>query len=407
MKQLDLRNMRCMKTIFRLIIVLIFSGTMHLQAQVLCLDSPQHYHPQAFVHPGLLHTTRDLTRMKEMIANQIEPWKGGFEKLKANPYSNSQWTPHPAEHVERSLLSGAGKNIGDLEKDVCAAYQNALMWTITGDEAHARTAVAILNAWSKTFKIFDGTDVELGAGLCGFKLANAAEIMRYTYPAWTPDEIKQCQDMFKNVFYPPIQYFALWAHGNWDLACMKEMMAIGVFCDDHALFDKAVDFYYKGPGNGSLTHYIINESGQCQESGRDQPHSQLGIGHLSEMCEIGWSQGLDMYGAVNNRLLKGFEYTAKYNLGEEVPFEPHSDTSERFPSSKISTNGRGNLRSIYEMVLNHFENRVGLPAEQYKYTKMAANKLRPEGAGFNADNPGFGTLLFSLKSEDARMVGNK
>ena len=51
------------------------------------------------------------------------------------------------------------------------------------------------------------------------------------------------------------------------------------------------------------------------------------------------------------------------------------------------------------MVLNHYENRVGLPAEQYKYTKMAANKLRPEGAGFNADNPGFGTLLFSLKGE--------
>jgi hypothetical protein len=179
---------------------------------------------------------------------------------------------------------------------------------------------------------------------------------------------------------------------------MKEIMAIGVFCDDHALFDKAVDFYYKGPGNGSLPHYIINENGQGQESGRDQGHSQLGIGHLSEMCEIGWSQGMDMYGALNNRLLKGFEYTAKYNLGEDVPFEPYTDISGRFPASKVSANGRGNIRSIYEMVLNHYENRVGLPAEQYKYTKMAADKLRPESAGFNADNPGFGTLLFSLKA---------
>ena len=331
-----------------------------------------------------------------MVAKGTEPWKSGFDLFKASPYSSAQWTPHPVEHVERSLLAGAGKNIGYLEKDVCAAYQNALMWAITGNEVHAKKAIEILNAWSKTFKVFDGTDVELGAGLCGFKMASAAEIMR-TYPGWAAADIKQCQEMFMKVFYPPIQYFALWAHGNWDLACMKGMMAIGVFCDNHALFDRAVDFYYKGPGNGSLTHYIVNENGQIQESGRDQPHTQLGIGHLSEMCEIGWSQGMDMYSAVNNRLLKGFEYTAKYNLGEEVPFEPYMDISGRFPAAKISTSGRGGLRSIFEMVLNHYQNRAGLPAELYKYTKIAAEKLRPEKAGFGADNPGYGTLLFSLK----------
>jgi hypothetical protein len=369
----------------------------NLKAQVLKLDVPKQYHPAAFIHPGLLHTTADLKRMKEMVVQNIEPWKSGFEVFKNSPYSSAQWVAHPVEHVERSLLAGYGKNIGNLEKDVCAAYQNALMWAITGDEAHAKKAVEILNGWSKTLKVFDGTDVELGAGLCGFKLTSAAEIMR-TYPGWSPTDIKQCQQMFLKIFYPPIQYFALWAHGNWDLACMKEMMAIGVFCDDHAMFDRAVDFYYKGPGNGSLTHYIINEAGQIQESGRDQQHTQLGIGHLSEMCEIGGSQGMDMYSLVNNRLLKGFEYTAKYNMGEDVPFEPYTDTSGRFPASVISASGRGNLRSIYEMVYNHYANRVGLPEAQYKDTKMAADKLRPEKAGFNADNPGYGTLLFSLKA---------
>lgn len=389
---------KSLRPILKLVmVILIYWPFTGIQAQVLQLDTPRQYHSEAFVHPGLLHTVKDLKRMKEMVAQNAEPWKSGFEVFKNSPYSNALWIPHPAQHVERSLLIGAGKNIGDLEKDVCAAYQNALMWAITGKEVHAKEAIEILNAWSKTLKVFDGTDVELGAGLCGFKLANAAEIMR-TYPGWSPADIIQCQQMFMKVFYPPIQYFALWAHGNWDLACMKEMMAIGVFCDNHALFDKAVDFYFKGPGNGSLTHYIINENGQVQESGRDQQHTQLGIGHLSEMCEIGWSQGMDMYAWVNNRLLKGFEYTAKYNLGEEVPFEPYTDISGRFPATQISSNGRGNLRSIYEMVFNHYANRVGLPADQYKYTKVAADKLRPENAGFNADNAGFGTLLFSLKA---------
>jgi hypothetical protein len=366
-------------------------------AQVLKLEIPKNYHPRPFVHPGLLHTAKDLERMKEMVAKKIEPWKSGFDVFAASPYSSADWSPHAFEHVERSLLAGAGKHIGELDKDVCAAYQNAIMWKITGDERHAETAIAIINAWSHTLKVFDGTDVELGAGLDGFKLTSAAEIMR-TYPGWSPKDIEQCKAMFLNVFYPPIQYFALWAHGNWDLACMKEIMAIGVFCDDHALFNKAVDFYYRGPGNGSLLHYIVNENGQVQESGRDQQHTQLGIGHLSEMCEVGWSQGIDMYSFMNNRLLKGFEYTAKYNMGEDVPFEPFTDISGRFPASVISAGGRNNLRSIYEMVYNHYAFRAKLPSEQYKYTKMAADKLRPEKAGFNADNAGFGTLLFSLKA---------
>jgi hypothetical protein len=45
------------------------------------------------------------------------------------------------------------------------------------------------------------------------------------------------------------------------------MRAIGVFADDRAMFDKATAWYLSGPDNGSLTHYIINTTGQCQESG--------------------------------------------------------------------------------------------------------------------------------------------
>jgi hypothetical protein len=66
--------------------------------------------------------------------------------------------------------------------------------------------------------------------------------------------------------------------------------------------------------------WFINETGQCQESGRDQGHTQLGLAHLGDCCEIAWHQGLDLYGYADSLLLKGVEYTAKYNLGETVPF---------------------------------------------------------------------------------------
>jgi len=52
----------------------------------------------------------------------------------------------------------------------------------------------------------------------------------------------------------------------------------------------------------------------------------------------------------------------------------------------------GLLHSQSEMVWNHYENRQGLKAP---FTKQAAGKMRPEGAAWQADHPGFGTLCFT------------
>lgn len=349
--------------------------------------------PRPFVHPGLLHSRADIDRMRPCVAAGREPWKSGFEKLRADRCSRADWTLNgPLARVTRSPLDAAGN--GQMVNDGNAAYQNALMWCVTGNDAHAKKAVEILNAWSATLTVMDGRDAQLSAGLNGFKFVNAAELMRHTFPAWQPADISRCERMLKEVVLPPIMNFALHANGNWDAACIKTMLAIGVFCNDRALFDRAVRYYRFGKGNGRLTHYVINETGQCQESGRDQQHTQLGLALLAEACEIAWHQGLDLYGEADNRLLKGFEYTARYNLGDDtVPFVPHTDTTGKYRHKKISSDGRGNLRPVYEMVWNHYQNRRGIPAP---FARQAADKLRPEGAAHGSDHPGFGTLLFSL-----------
>ena len=345
-----------------------------------------------FVHPGLLHTRADLERMRQRVATGQEPWKSGFETLRTNRCSRSDWRLNgPLETVTRSPLNAQGN--GQMVMDGNAAYQNALMWCITGDEAHAKKAIEILDAWSGTLKKMDGRDVQLSAGLNGFKFVNAAELMRHTCPAWKRDDVTRFEKMLKEAVYPPIENFALHANGNWDAACIKTILAIGIFCNDGRLVDRAVLYFRNGKGNGCLTHYVINDTGQCQESGRDQQHSQLGLSLLAEACECAWNQGVDLYGAADSRLLKGFEYTARYNLGFDVPFAPHTDTTGKYRHKKISADGRGNLRPIYEMVWNHYQNRRGLPAP---YTRQAADKLRPEGAAHGSDHPGFGTLLFSL-----------
>jgi hypothetical protein len=348
-----------------------------------------------FVHPGLLHGREDLERVKGKVAAGAEPWKAGFAKLSADAPSRADWRLRgPFEVVTRE--PGNTLHNQEMVLDGNAAYQNALMWCITGDEAHARKAVEILDAWAGRLKKMDGKDVQLAAGLNGFKFVNAAELMRHTYPKWGAKEVAQCERMFREAVYPPIKDFATFANGNWDGACLKTIMAIGVFCDDRAMFDRAVAYYRNGEGNGRITHYVVNEAGQCQESGRDQQHAQLGLGQLAEACEIAWQQGVDLYGEADDRLLKGFEYTARYNLGEAVPFVTWVDTTGKYRWKTISDQGRGKLRPVYEMVLNHYAGRRGIDAPS---TRKAAEKTRPEGAASGADHPGFGTLMFTRVRE--------
>jgi hypothetical protein len=343
--------------------------------------------PAPFKHPGIVHTQEDLDRIKTMVAKGAEPWKGAFAVFKAHPQSRADWKLRgPFAVVNRP---GSG-NL-EMAYDANAAYQNALMYCITGQAAHAQKAVAILNAWASRLQAIRGHDSKLAAGLYGFKLVAAAELIRARYPGWKRKDVDQAKKMFRNVLYPVVKDFAPSANGNWDGACMKTVMAIGVFCDDRTMFDRAVAYYRKGRGNGAITHYVLNEAGQCQESGRDQAHVQLGLGLLAECCEIAWAQGIDLYGVADNRLLKGYEYTSKYNLGHDVPFTPLTDISGKFKHRVISPKERGKFRAVYEIAWNHYHHRKGL---DMPYTAKVVAKLRPEGASFQADNVGFGTLLF-------------
>lgn len=361
---------------------------------LLCL-SQSLWAQRHFIHPGLLCSNVDIERIKTGLANGQPDITAGFEPLKNHPESQFNYRMQgPLAMVGRNPTVGQGT----YDSDANAAFQNALMWNITGDSRYARKAIEIVNAWSSTLKSITGRDAVLMAGLGPFKMVNAAELLRYSGSGWAEADIKQTERHFKEVIYPVIREFAPFANGNWDSAAMKTVMAIAIFCNDANMFESAVDYYQQGGGDGRLTNYIINEEGQCQESGRDQGHTQLGIAHLADCCEMAWHQGLDLYSLANNRLLKGFEYTAKYNLGYDVPFTPTIDRTGKYVHKKISDIGRGRLRAVYEEVYNHYVKRAGLTAP---FTTEAALKVRPESQGLpGADHVGFGTLLYSRSGSD-------
>ena len=332
--------------------------------------------------------------MKLAVAGLSEPVYSGYLAFCSNAASRLSYQMRGP-----MAMVGRNPNVGQAgyDSDADAAYQCALMWCITGNRAYAEKSKAIVNAWSLTLTNIPGRDAILMAGLGPFKMVNAAEILRYTDANWSPEEIQRTEKHFREVIYPVIENFAPFANGNWDTACIKTMMAIGVFSDDREMFERALRYYVDGVGDGRLTYYIINDAGQCQESGRDQQHTQLGLAHMGDCCEIAWHQGLNLYGYDDNRLLKGFEYTAKYNLGEEVPFEETTDQTGRYHHTHISTEGRGRFRAVFEEIYNAYANRLGIPAP---FTKQVVEKIRPEGVGVptapnGGDHPGFGTLLFA------------
>ncbi|MBR0275488.1 MAG: alginate lyase family protein [Prevotella sp.] len=193
-----------------------------------------------------------------------------------------------------------------------------------------------------------------------------------TYPYFTTKE-----DLFQKyasldedqngiTFYWNCYNFDSGRFGNQGMFAARALLAMGVYLDNDTIFDRAYQYlsgnqwkhfenyddidYKPGPGVGSTAfgsidntaymfsyptstivsttdpsyvrnygyseqlQYYIFKNGQCQESCRDQNHTQCGImmyTHLAEQC---WNQGEDLYGALDNRILKGIEYTFRVNV---------------------------------------------------------------------------------------------
>ncbi|ANW95413.1 hypothetical protein AXE80_03570 [Wenyingzhuangia fucanilytica] len=336
------------------------------------------------IHPGITHKLSDLDRMKYMVEAGIEPFATTFQNLSNN--SKAQYTypinvvnQDPSYITEYSSASDAW-----FINDGTAAYYNALMWYITGDERHAQKAVEIFNTWKGLKR--NTMTVPLSSGRI-WRIIEAAEIIKHTYDGWAASDMQEFKDMLVYPGYSTTTvptaainsgditfYWRVYQgdparHGNQGLFCMRTMMAMGIFLDNEVMYDRALRYlqgeshrsddlaYPSGPSinnsqktsceyfdeftqNGfenTITDYGYNEvisnyiyeNGQCQESSRDQAHGLAGVSTIAVMAEMAWNQGDDLYGHLDNRPLLGLEFYYRYNLSLEnsypdqtTPWEP-------------------------------------------------------------------------------------
>lgn len=372
---------------------------------------------KTFVHPGLLHSDADFARIKAKVEAEEEPWMQGWNKLIANSHASLSYNPSPTVKLVRggnSKEEPDPDNYSHAMNDVAAAYQLAIRWKVTGETAYADKAVQILNAWASTCKEITGnSNKALGAGIYGYQFANAAEIMR-DYEGWSATDFTAFKKWMIDVFYSVSKEFLdthwntcithYWA--NWDLCNLANLIAIGVLTDNASIYNEAIKYLTddnpnKGNGQIKKAIYFIHTDGlgQLQESGRDQGHALLCVGFLGEICEMAWTQGDDLYGFDDNRILKGAEYAARYNFNlGSVYFEPYNNC-DNVNHTVISEVGRGGNRPIWEIIYNHYVKGMSIPAPN---VEIAARLHRAEGGGGDYgpnsggfDSLGFGTLLFS------------
>ena len=278
------------------------------------------------------------------------------------------------------------------ERDMWQAWQSAQ----AGDK---ETALTIINAYANTLQRFDGHDAPLCTIQAYWLLRGMALLKDQQTPAWAV--------MVRRAILPVIDKFEAdspYANGNWGHIVNRCRMAAAIFLEDKVLYQHAIDIYLHANDNGSLPNYV-SETGQCQETGRDQGHTQLGLGAMCEICEMAWEQGDDLWGALDNRLMKGMEYTAKYNLGYDVPFETWTDCTGLYNDwTEPGSMGRGRIRCIYDLPYQHYVDRKGLKMPytkkvldlQKKAEKRGKIKRNPEADQFSVKGVKEGQKLHSI-----------
>ena len=197
-----------------------------------------------FVHPGILHTTKSIERMRAQIADKEYPAYGSFELLKSHHCSQADYQPFgPFEIISRDGEFRHTKS--KMEQDFSAVYQNALMWVLTGEKTHAEKSLELLLGYAGTLKrIPETNDAPLLVGLEGLKIIYATEILRHTYKKMTVVQFNEISRMIREVFLPVMENFyhrKPYTNGNWGPIVTKAYMAAAILWDNEEMYNKIRD----------------------------------------------------------------------------------------------------------------------------------------------------------------------
>lgn len=404
---------------------------------------------RGFVHPGGLHTQEDFDRIKDLLAKGDPTITAAVKVLTQAAYAQSTAGTSPVQTIVRG--GGKGENYINAARGATIAYQNALVWKITGNKANASHAINMLMQWANTTKGIGGdSNYALAAGLYGYQFAQAAELLR-DYEGWAPERFEQFRQWMLQVWYPSAIGFLRGRNGtwenvgrwwqapghywsNWGLCNALCVMSIGVLCDDVFIYNQGLSYIkYDQVGtftdprtanpilNDGLTEFMGNlvvtvtntpanlkassygTIGQMQESGRDIGHATMAAGLAIDIAHMAWNQGDDLFSFMDNRLAAGIEFVAAQTQNiEGLPW-----TNYKYGSGGIYyTDNRcwtmtspalGNqIRPYWGTVIGHYQGVLGkdMPYSEMAYANLIKNG--PDGGGQGSTSGGYDHLGYSV-----------
>jgi hypothetical protein len=348
---------------------------------------------QAFKHPGVLNNSEELAFIAGRVKAGAQPWKSAFDEMRGSDYGSLNRAIHPRATVECGPSSNPDIGCSDEKDDAVAAYTQALLWRLSGDEAHARKAVSIVDGWAQVLKSHTNSNAPLQAAWAGAEFPRAAELLR-GYSGWTQAHADRFANMMRTAFLP-LMVNGSTANGNWELTMIDAMIQTAVAIDDRALFDNAVAmwrkrvpayFYITGDGplpvpppppsklttKDALIKFWFGQStfvdGLSQETCRDIWHVSFGMVGAINAAETALQQGVDLYQEESARLTAALEFHAKYITGTAVP----------------SWLCGGSLQlaepPTWEIAYNHYHNRLGMSLPM---TRKVIALVRPTRAALH------------------------
>lgn len=417
-----------------------------------------HAQKRTFVHPGITYTRADLDRMKAMVEARQEPFYTTYLNLLNDGYAK------PGNGVYEDITQiKEGRFNATIGGDGRRAHDLALLYHITGDKKYADDAVGRLNRYNHLTNASSRGTGPLDNGKI-YMLIEAAELLR-DYEGWAEEDREAFKRMLVYPFYSTkvsaeshksltddendvsfywnIYNFDPGRFGNQGLFAARGLMAMGIFLDNDTIYERGYryltdqpmreddlpiqvgppvqgdllsedefkcDYSMAWPSTGEPYHsdetlrYYIYRNGQCQESCRDQGHTMGGIGNYTAIAEMAWNQGDSLYSCLDSRILKGIEFSIRYNLSgiqsfedQPEPWKPSAYTdnedectyengkfykavsrSKRWAAKSMASGDRGNVFGTggwKTQALEHYRVRAGLPAEDMVWLQRAYDKM--------------------------------
>jgi hypothetical protein len=314
-----------------------------------------------FRHPGVLNTQEELEFIKQKAGGAAaHPMKTGFERLKAWKYANLNYQPRPEATVV-VVASAVGASEQNFRDAAHAAYAHALQWVVTGQAAHKDKALQILNGWGSTFKAMtqlSNRQQDLEAAWALPTWCAAAEIMKHYdkgAAGWAEADIAKFNGMLDILTGYAGYTLDAKKTNNWGTSSVLALLAVGVFQDDTATFNKAARYY------DFILPYTVEATGLLMETCRDCNHAEYNLLGMMAAAEVGWKQGVDLYGRKPGgqevpRLLMGMEFHASALLGQ--PRNVGQSCGAR------NCSGDDRKASGWEIALNHYRYRAKVQCPQ-------------------------------------------